>query len=783
MDVFISDLPDGVSPSALKAFLAAEKCFLLPGKPKAIARVSVEKGQELLENTPVLFEGQKLRIDRDAGARQRTVILSSPSLSSEDHVKALLEKHSVSEASISRSGDEWHCTYRKKTSAHGALAALSECSVNAVLGSLAAQPKTRKAGRLIVRNLSFDTSQKHLEKTFGKIGSLREVHMPKKDKCGFAFIEFEKVDHAAQAITDLNGKKLCGRDILVEYALQKTVFEERKLTQDAKKTEKAPFKRPREETDDEEGKMETNVDEEVKRMKLLLDASEGVGGCDDKAKEAITDEELPMKKKKKKRRKDENDDGDASKEEVEEKKRKDENDDANVSKEEKPREKKRRKDEEASKEDQECGRDLAEGKTVFIRNIPYDATWKDVKQAFEKYGKVDRVYLCKPNSDSKGDVSTHKGTGFIKFKEETSQQSALAEEANIKEKMRQLGFKDQNAPLEGFGVMVKGRRVIVLPATKPEECPARKDAKKADRKAQKESWGHLLNMGSIDEVKHPQAWATLSKAEKRLREASKKERKFQVNNPNFTVNPLRLSIRNIELKIDGPAIMKALKSEGIRAKKVTVVRSKDRKDASGTRRSLGYAFADFEVHEDALNTLKFLNNNAKPLGGIKRPLVEFAMEDKRKLRKIELFRNIVEKRKQEEKTSEEYTTKPDLTEGKKKKRKPRETTEHKSKPRETTEHKPTEKLPMKKEKSKTITPGVGGRGRRQREKKRAKKLEKETQERTTMKVKKDNLKKAKKNREPPKEWEIAHASKPKKEKRRKDHLEDDFEAKAMNKWR
>ena len=96
-----------------------------------------------------------------------------------------------------------------------------------------------------------------------------------------------------------------------------------------------------------------------------------------------------MKKKKKKRRKDENDDvdkfwdlcaikvfkrilyqsylkfdGNASKEEVEEKKRKDENDDANVSKEEKPREKKRRKDEEASKEDQECGRDLAEGKTV-----------------------------------------------------------------------------------------------------------------------------------------------------------------------------------------------------------------------------------------------------------------------------------------------------------------------------------------------------------------------------------------------------------------------------------
>ena len=44
--------------------------------------------------------------------------------------------------------------------------------------------------------------------------------------------------------------------------------------------------------------------------------------------------------------------------------------------------------------------DAEEGKTIFIRNIPLDATEKDLYRFFKKYGPIEYVKLCKDKLSS-----------------------------------------------------------------------------------------------------------------------------------------------------------------------------------------------------------------------------------------------------------------------------------------------------------------------------------------------------------------------------------------------
>lgn len=52
--------------------------------------------------------------------------------------------------------------------------------------------------------------------------------------------------------------------------------------------------------------------------------------------------------------------------------------------------------------------------------------------------------------------------------------------------------------------------------------------------------------------------------------------------------------------------------------------------------SLGYAFVEFQKHEHALRALRHFNNNPETFGPQKRPIVEFSLEDRRKLKVKEL---------------------------------------------------------------------------------------------------------------------------------------------------
>lgn len=65
---------------------------------------------------------------------------------------------------------------------------------------------------------------------------------------------------------------------------------------------------------------------------------------------------------------------------------------------------------------------------------------------------------------------------------------------------------------------------------------------------------------------------------------------------------------------------------------------RDLKAAHGKMKgqSLGYAFVEFQEHEHALKALRHINNNPEIFGPQKRPIVEFSLEDRRKLKMKEL---------------------------------------------------------------------------------------------------------------------------------------------------
>src|SRR5215216_6043674 len=79
--------------------------------------------------------------------------------------------------------------------------------------------------RLYVGNLSFSTTQQTIEAAFAAAGEVREVAVPTDRETGqprgFAFVTMANAKAAADAIAQLNGLVLDGRQIKVDEAQER----------------------------------------------------------------------------------------------------------------------------------------------------------------------------------------------------------------------------------------------------------------------------------------------------------------------------------------------------------------------------------------------------------------------------------------------------------------------------------------------------------------------------------------------------------------------------------
>ncbi|GMM33246.1 mRNA-binding ribosome biosynthesis protein [Saccharomycopsis crataegensis] len=525
----------------------------------------------------------------------------------------------------------------------------------------------KKRSRLIIRNLPWSIrNPEELTKHFQRYGTVQESIIPRKKDgkmCGFAFVQMKKFSGAKLAVEKSKSLKLKGREVQVEFSIEKSKWETIQERSGKKSTRERVEGEDDEENEDEEEKDEEKDDSD----------SDSESGSDD----------------------DDDDDDDDDEDKEEEPAR--------------PRPNKQ------------------EPYTIFIRNLPYDATKEGLTSHFGQFGPIKYAL---PVIDKETGLA--RGTGFVAFTTKEGYETCLENAPDMSHSSASLLLSD-DVPA---AYVYDGRILSITSAVNRERAGVLKD-KNSERRAQllgKQVGNQdkrnlfLLNEGRISPTS--KIAELLTKTDLEIREKSYKVRIDQLNkNPSLHLSLTRLAIRNLprvltekslkalgrkavvefakEVKtgnrqslskeelqrstkhkesnsLEDPNSKKSKKKGVVRQAKVLVEVS-----ASGEAgRSKGYGFLEFKDHRNALMALRYLNCHEitreevmegltdeekkflKYEGGNKRRLiVEFAIEHanvvNRRKEKVQTARQLSEIKK----TGKEEEEKEEKKEEKKNKKK------------------------------------------------------------------------------------------------------------------
>ena len=258
------------------------------------------------------------------------------------------------------------------------------------------------------------------------------------------------------------------------------------------------------------------------------------------------------------------------------------------------------------------------GATVFIRNIPIEATQKTVFEAMKKFGFVKSTRLVINKRTQRP-----KGTAFVDFR--SAEDAARAAQASQKA-----------AEKSGPPVFIAGKPVdihIALGTDDARDLAVRKSKDfAANANPDKGRNLYLAQEGLIAEGSA--AWNSLSSSDKEKRARAATESEMKLKSPNFAVSTTRLNVRNVPKSWDEGKIkslfIKAVKNRATK-ENPKVAQVKILTNPSGV--SKGIAFVEFKQHDHALCALRELNNNPETWSKDHRPIVEFAIDNVQALKK------------------------------------------------------------------------------------------------------------------------------------------------------
>jgi len=126
------------------------------------------------------------------------------------------------------------------------------------------------------------------------------------------------------------------------------------------------------------------------------------------------------------------------------------------------------------------------------------------------------------------------------------------------------------------------------------------------------------------------AAAGLSEDDLARREKAFEEKKRKLKKPHMFISPTRLSVRNLPKSV-GDKELRDLFKQGVLAQDPAALPAirQAKVVLDDQNKSKGFGFVEFKKHEHALLALRDLNNNPQYFGEKRRPIVEFALEDKR----------------------------------------------------------------------------------------------------------------------------------------------------------
>lgn len=407
--------------------------------------------------------------------------------------------------------------------------------------------------RLIVRNVSYQITEKKLREAFEKFGTLEEVNILKRPDgrlVGCAFLQFTKKEESDKAIANMDGDVFMGRKLEVRYAMHKKGFE----------------------------RMKTEVKEEVKEEVP-----------DDDVQETEIKEESEEEKED-----DASDDEDEDDEDV-----KSEPSDEDEDKDIKPPVTARQKNH----------NEIEEGRTVFLKNVPYDADESALKDVMSQFGIVERVLINKER------ISGHpKGTAFVIFK--------LKDSADMSRK-------------QSFKLQVNNQFIEIVEALKKKDIKDR-EKERHERHGKDSRNLYLLKEGLIM-AGSPSA-KDVSKTDMAQRLRLEQKCSQMLKNLSRFVARERLTIHNLPEQYTSNDMRKMVqKFTNHNPQECRVMRENRPSFGNPSGKSRGYGFLSFKKHEIALEVLRKLNNNPSVFGKNSRPIVSFSVED-RKVHTIKLQR-------------------------------------------------------------------------------------------------------------------------------------------------
>ncbi|NXW25669.1 RBM28 protein, partial [Circaetus pectoralis] len=453
---------------------------------------------------------------------------------------------------------------------------------------------SRKA-RLIVRNLSFKCSEDDLRSLFSPFGTVLEVNIPRKSDGkmrGFAFVQLRNLLEAAKALRGMNMREIKGRPVAVDWAVAKDKY---RATQGSQPDGEGPNPPPGTALGPA-GCPPPAVSGAV-APRFWLDGGERVTGGDCPLVPVSLSHPAEIKEEKP---------GEAEEQSP---------GDAEEAEEEEDEEKKEEEEEENKKavgkikkskpsSSQARGRPTSPNR----RNLSFDTEEEALGEMLQQFGdlKYVRVVLHP-------DTEHSKGCAFAQFLTQEAAQKCL-----------QAAQEES----EGGGLRLDGRLLRIDPAVSREEAH-----KLRGQKAKKPTGTRNLYLAREGLIRAgTKAAEGVSDADMAKR-ARFEELKYQkLRDQNIFVSRTRLCIHNLPKAVDSARLRRLLLQVAGGGKAMRIKECRVMRELRGKGQSLGYAFVEFGEHEQALAALRSINNNPRLFGAQKRPIVEFSLEDRRKLK-------------------------------------------------------------------------------------------------------------------------------------------------------
>uniref|UniRef100_A0A8C2BP48 RNA binding motif protein 28 n=1 Tax=Cyprinus carpio TaxID=7962 RepID=A0A8C2BP48_CYPCA len=254
--------------------------------------------------------------------------------------------------------------------------------------------------------------------------------------------------------------------------------------------------------------------------------------------------------------------------------------------------------------------DVNEGRTIFVRNLAFDTDEEGLEEVLLQFGELNYVRVV-----MNADTGCSKGCAFAQFKSKEAAEKCIAAAA-----------QDEK---EFGGIRVDGRRLNILPAVNREDA-----AKFKDKKVKTHTGSRNLYLAREGcECKGGQGLTCLFVC---LCCQFEELKRAKLKDISIYVSKTRLCVHNLPKSVDQQKLQKlclsAAGGKGVRITECRVMYDKKPVRGQVIGKSLGYGFVEFKEHEHALQALRHLNNNPDIFGPQKRPIVEFSLEDERKLK-------------------------------------------------------------------------------------------------------------------------------------------------------